>query len=309
MGAAGLAGLGLAGCGPRKPPFDRLVLATGGVGGVYAKLGAAIAAAARAQWHIPTTVLHTGAAVDNLDLVAAGKADVGFATVDAAMLASDGSPPFHRRLPVAAVAGMYDDLMQLVVRADGPIRTLAGVRGRRVSVGSPGSGTELIVNRLLRIADVPADALQLHRWGAEESARALRSGRLDGFFFSGGVPTPAVAALAGHDPGVRIVPLDSSVPQLQARYGEVYERRTLAHGVYRLPPVQTFGIHNLLFTAADRSAASVAALTRLLFDHRADLVAAHDEARQLTTRSAIETYPLALHPGAEAYYRSTKPYT
>ncbi|HEY3504418.1 MAG TPA: TAXI family TRAP transporter solute-binding subunit [Actinocatenispora sp.] len=308
-GAAGLlAAFGGAGCGPEKPPFDRLVVATGGAGGVYAALGAALAAVVRDRWHIPTRVLHTGAALDNLGLVATGRADLGFATVDAAQLAVDGTAPFRRRQPIAAVAGMYDDLMQLVVRADTPIRTLAGLRGHRVSVGSPGSGTELIVNRLLPIADVPAAAMSVHRWGADDSAEALAAGRLDAFFFSGGVPTPAVAALARRDPGIRLVPLDSCVPQLQARYGEVYERRTLAHSVYRLPPVQTFGIHNILFTAADRPAPAVASLTRLLFEHRAALVAAHDEARQLTTRSGIETYPLPLHPGAESYYRATKPY-
>jgi TRAP transporter TAXI family solute receptor len=306
-GAAGLLAA-LGGCGQEKPPFERLVLATGGTGGVYAALGAALAAVVREQWHIPTRVLHTGAAVENLGLVAAGRADLGFATVDAAQLAVDGATPFHRRQAVAAVAGMYDDLMQLVVRADRPIRTPDGLRGHRVSVGPPGSGTELIATRLLSIADVPLASLETHRWGADESARALAAGRLDAFFFSGGVPTPAVAALARRDPGIRLVALESYVPQLQARYGEVYERRTVARSVYDLPPVQTFGIHNILFTAADRPAAAVARLTSLLFDHRSRLVAAHDEARQLTTRSAIETYPLPLHPGAESYYRTTKPY-
>src|SRR6266705_1605596 len=110
-----------AGCSAATPPATRVVIATGGEGGVYHALGLAFAGVIKRRWSIPATALTTAAAIQNLRLVAAGQADVGFTTVDSAALAIKGTGPFTTPLPIVALAGLYDDYLQIVVRASGPI--------------------------------------------------------------------------------------------------------------------------------------------------------------------------------------------
>ena len=307
VAGAGLAAV--AGCGEETAPVERLVIATGSTGGVYHALGAALGAVARERWGVPVTVLTTGADVDNLNLLASGRAHVGFSTVDTAALALAGAAPFRGRLAVAALAGLYDDYMQVVVRADKPVSTVGELAGYRVSTGSAGSGTEIIAGRLLAAAGVPAGALRERRLGVDDAAEAVHLGALDGFFFSGGVPTPAVSRLARQrTPAIRLVALDGWLPALQQRYGEVYQKATVPHFAYGLPPVPTFGIHNILAVNRHLPDGVARRLTELLFAAKPRLVAAHPDARALDPRSALNTYPAALHPGAESYYRGAKPY-
>jgi TRAP transporter TAXI family solute receptor len=311
LGAVGgvVAGLAVAGCGGERAPVDRLVIATGSTGGVYHALGTALGAAARARWGVPVRVLTTGADVDNLNLLASGAAQVGFSTVDTAALALAGAAPFRARLPVAALAGLYDDYMQVVVRADTPVTALGELAGYRLSTGSPGSGTEIIAGRLLAAAGVPAGALRTERLGVDAAADAVQANRLDGFFFSGGVPTPAVSRLAEQRlPAIRLIALDGWLPPLQRRYGEVYQKATVPHSAYGLSPVSTFGIHNVLAVNRHLPDGVARGLTELLFAARPRLVAAHPDARALDPRSALDTYPAPLHPGAAAWYRADKPY-
>jgi TRAP transporter TAXI family solute receptor len=135
-------------CGERAAHPWRLVIATGGQGAVYYAYGQGLARTARE--HLPGAepkVVATAASVANLSLVADGKADVAFTLADAAALAYAGKPPFTRREPVVALARLYENYTHLVVPADSEIRRLPDLRGRVVSVGAAGSGTELIATR------------------------------------------------------------------------------------------------------------------------------------------------------------------
>lgn len=310
-GLAGLAGLGgLAGCDDQAPPLKELVLATGTSGGVYQQLGAALADEARVRWGVATSVRATGAAVDNLNLLAAHKVNLGFTTVDTAALALTGRSPFSRRLPIMALAGLYDDYMQIVVRQDSTItiNSLTDMPGRRVSIGAPQSGTEVIALRLLAIAGIPLSSLTVSRLGVNDSANALASGQIDAFFFSGGLPTPAITGLVYRSAQVRFLSLDSYLKPMQDQYGEVYQQRSIpnsAYNAYGLPAL-TFGIPNILAVSSDMSKETARRLTALLFQAKPRLVNAHQDAHQLDPRSALSTYPVKLHPGAEEYYRQVK---
>ncbi|WP_067818943.1 TAXI family TRAP transporter solute-binding subunit [Actinomadura kijaniata] len=289
------------------PPLDRLTIATGGQGGVYHTLGTAYAAAAARRWHADARVLTTAASVENLRLVADGRADVGFTTVDSAALAVRGEGAFTHPLPVVALAGLYDDYLQVVVRADGPVREMTHLRGRRVSTGSPDSGTEVVATRVLEAIELDPDrGIDRRRMSAADSAEALRKDEIDAFFFTGGLPTPAVANLTAAT-RIRILSMRHIVDGLQQQYGEVYQTRSIPANTYALgEEVITVGIANVLVVRSDMGGAKARALTALLFDAKPTLVKAHAEARRLDHRTATATYPVALHPGAARYYRDSK---
>ena len=297
------------GCTAAEPPrIDNLVIATGGRGGVYYALGEALAGAARERWSARVDVRVTAASVENLHLVAEGQADVGFTTVDSAALALTGEPPFEAPLPLVALAGLYDDYLQIVVPAAGPVHSVADLRGRRVSTGSTGSGTEIVAARILGTAGIDVDRdIVRKRFSAATSAEALRSGQIDAFFFTGGLPTPAVADLARQLP-IRLLSVPDEVVALQQRYGDFYLARSIPATIYGLDAeVATLGIPNVLVVRRTMSDEMAYQLTSLLFESKTELIAAHEEARRLDARSALATFPIELHHGSARYYRESKP--
>lgn len=290
--------------------LQRLVIATGGVGGVYYDYGQGLATAARKAYPQanPVTVLETAASVANLAMIADGQADVAFTLADSAALAVRGQAPFVGEQPIAALARLYDNYTQLVVLAEATITKLEDLRGRAVSTGAPDSGTELIASRLLGVANLHPDRdVRRHRLGLVESIEALEDGHVDAFFFSGGLPVQAIADLAHRTP-IRMIDLGATVPKMREQFGEFYSVLPVPAFVYGLgEDVVTVGVPNYLVASQRMSEADAYALTRLLFDAKADLVLAHPEARRLTRRAAIATYPVPLHPGAVRYYRDVKP--
>jgi TRAP transporter TAXI family solute receptor len=285
-----------------------LRIATGGPGGVYYVYGQGIADAVRHDLPgLTATVVPTGASVDNLRMVANGSAELAFTLADSAAAALAGETPFDSALPIAALARLYENYLHLVVPAAAPIQRLTDLAGRRVSLGATGSGTELIVNRLLTIVDLnPVKDLVPLRYGVDESASALAGGRLDAFFFSGGLPTAAITELS-RAAAIRLVGVGEVVPKLRKAYGELYSERTIPASAYHLSdPVTTVGVANYLVVLAASDEELAYRLTRLLFERRELLAAAHPEARRLDRRAAIGTYPVPLHPGAVRYYREAK---
>jgi TRAP transporter TAXI family solute receptor len=178
---------------------------------------------------------------------------------------------------------------------------------RAVSLGADGSGTELIASRLLGVAGVDVDTdLRASRLGLDESAAAFAEGRLDAFFFSGGIPTSAIQMLARAMP-IRLLDLTALVPAMRQRYGEVYTERTIPASAYWLNgPVTTIGVANYLVVANAMAEPLAYDLIRVLFANRDVLATAHPEGRRLDRVTAINTSPLPLHPGAQRYYREAK---
>lgn len=307
--AAAVAGaVGAAGCGRRYGdayPAGSLRITTGSTGGVYYAYGRGLADAVNRKLPgLETSVVVTAASVENLTLVGAGRAEVGFALADSAADAVQGTGSFPRPLPVVALARLYDNYLQLVVRADGPVHRLDQLRGRRVDTGAAGSGTEVTALRILAVAGLdPARDLTSSRLGLDEATRALSAGRIDAFFWSGGLPTAAVTRLAADTP-IRLVPLDAVVRDLRTRFGDFYVETSVPAWAYGSEAVAgTVGVPNYLVVNSALAPTVAYRLTRLLFEERSAIAAAHPEVRRLNLRSAIATYPVPLHPGAERYYR------
>ncbi|MEU7758586.1 TAXI family TRAP transporter solute-binding subunit [Micromonospora aurantiaca] len=292
---------GLIGCRDEPSEPTRIRIATGSPTAVYHAFGQSLAALLNREVPgVRAEVVVTAASAQNVRLVGAGEAELGFTQADVL-------PPREPEHPsVLAVARVYDDLLHLVTRAGGPIRTLDDLRGRRVSVGADGSGTEITASRLLAVAQLGGDRVRQEHLGLDDSVAALREGRIDAFFFSGGLPVRGVAELAQRT-SLRIVDLGDWTEPLRRAYGQVYVTRDVPRSVYRADPVSTVANPNYLIVRADLPAALVREVTRLLMDRRAELAAAHPAAGRMSPRSAIVTTPLPLHPGAAQWYRAAKP--
>jgi TRAP transporter TAXI family solute receptor len=287
-------------------------IGTGGTGGVYYPYGGALARLISEKVPcLQATAEVTGASVDNLKLMHQGKVDVALTLADALAEGVAGTGPFAESGAVAnvrTVAVLYTNYTHVVARAGAGFRKVADLRGKVVSVGSPGSGTELLADRLLIAAGLdPRKDITRHTLGVAESAGALKDGKVDAFFWSGGVPTAAVEDLAA-TPGLQIalLPQGDLLASLQSLVdGRLYRLATLPGGSYGgiAADTPTIGVSNLLVASSTLDEGLVEAIVRTMFENKAALVAAHPEAAHLELLTSGDGLPAPLHPGALKYYR------
>ena len=283
-------------------------IATGGTGGVYYPYGGGLAKVLNENLpNIRATAEVTAASVDNLKFIRDGKADIGFALADTVGDAVNGRGAFEGApAPIASLAVLYANHTHVVTLAQAGMIALADLRGKTVSTGSPGSGTEVIAFRLLRAAGLNPDTdLTRQGLGASESAAALKDGKIDAFFWSGGLPTAAVQDLA-HSQGIsiRLLPTADLVPALKADYGDHYFPLTIPAGAYRgiAAPVQVVGVYNVLVVNRSMPEQLAYDITRLMFEKQPELAAIHPEARNLSLEHAVKGSPAEYHPGALRYF-------
>ncbi|MDN5747453.1 MAG: TAXI family TRAP transporter solute-binding subunit [Pseudonocardia sp.] len=292
-------------------PFagTRLRLATGSEQGVYFSLGSALAAA----WHEelglaePPLVLSTAGSVENVALLAAGAADVAFSQIDAAVERLAGTSPSDPDVP-RALARIYDDVLHVVVPATSPLTTVSQLRGARVSVGAPDSGVSVVAGRVLDAAGLGAADLRAVQLGLVDSVAAMVAGDIDAFFWSGGLPTPAVAELAARLP-IRLLDLDHDGVLAAIRASHpVYAPGTVPAESYGglTTPVTTLLVRNFLLVRATMPDALATALVRVLFSEQEAVARAGPAALTIDPRAAIGTQPILLHPGAKRFYRDER---
>jgi TRAP transporter TAXI family solute receptor len=299
-----------AACGGGGAQARYLSIATGGTGGVYYPYGGGIAKILNERLPgVRATAEVTAASVDNLKFIRDGRADIAFTLADTLADAVNGRGAFAGTspLPVASLAVLYANYTQLVTLASSGIRRVADLRGKVVSTGAPGSGTEVIAVRLLNAAGLdPARDVRRQALGASESADALKDGKLDGFFWSGGLPSPAVQDLS-HTPGItiRLVPNAELVPALQRDFGSLYFTLEIPRAAYpRLDaPVAVVGVANVLVVNTSMPDDLAYDITRILFESQSELAAIHPEARHLSLGTAVTGSPAQYHAGAVRYYR------
>lgn len=286
---------------------DRYSIATGGTGGVYYPYGGALAgvlsdAVPDTSW----TAEETSASVDNMYLVDSGEAALAFSLSDTAYDAGQGNAPFEGPMNVISIATLYNNFTQIVVNADSGITSIEDLRGKRVSLGSPGSGTEVIALRVLEAAGInPDDDISREGLGVSESAGAMKDGQLDAFFWSGGLPTAAITDLAA-TPNLNIDLLSSadSLGYLQENYGEFYSTDVIPAGTYtgQDEDVEVIVVPNVLVASPDMDEEMAYNITKALYENKDGLVAAHPEAENLNLETAQCSTALDYHPGALRYF-------
>jgi uncharacterized protein len=293
-------------------PSGKVSFATGVPTGVYARYGSLLKE--RLDRELPDAdlrLLASQGSVQNLDLVSSGKASFTIAAADAvATYRADDEPGADR---LRACARLYDDYMQLVVPAGSGVRSAKDLKNLRVGVGQERSGVNLIAGRLLRAAGLDEKKdVRAVRAGIDRMPELLQKGKLDAFFWSGGLPTSAIERLASKT-NIQLVQLGDLVPALHTLEPETryYRAAVMPPDAYpsvqQGEPVKTVAVANLLVTTDRTDTALTEGMTRAVLNSRDWIGEKVHAAQKVDLRTAIYTAPLPLHTGARHYYRSVKP--
>ncbi len=289
----------------------QMSIATGTTGGVYYPLGGALANyLSRGIPGMSATAEVTGGSVANFQLLGAGRAGMVFGQVDAAVDGISGAGPFRgRAVPARAIAVLYTNRMQIVTTAASGIRTMADLKGKRISTGAPGSATELFAFRVIAAAglDREKDFRARERLSPAESTNAIRDGKLDAYFFVSGVPTSAITDLAA-TPGTTIQMIDHADlhQRIVAENGAVYFPEVIPAGTYpgQTAPNSQLSVANILAVHENMAPELVTRILEITWGNREDWAKVHAEARNFTL-SVQKTASAGIpwHPAAEAFWK------
>jgi len=286
-----------------------IAIATGGTGGVYYPLGGGLAnILSKSLPGLQASAEVTGGSVDNLKLIGSGQAEIAFTMVDATLDAFRGEDKFKgNKVDARALAVLYPNRMHVVTVEGRGVEKIGDLKGKRVSTGSPGSATEVMAFRVIEAAGLDKDKdMRRERLGVAESVNAVKDGKIDAFFWVGGLPTAAVTDL-GATPGLKLKLIDHAdvVGKMNQKYGNLYAADVIKAGIY---PGQDKDNHistvwNILIANAKMADQLAYDVVKTMFDKKADWVAVHREANELKLDNQSEGKSgVPFHPGAAKYF-------
>ncbi len=288
---------------------QNISIATGGTGGVYYPMGGGMASVL--SKHVPgmqATAEVTGGSVDNLKLIASGKPYVGFSMADAAQDAYRGEDKFKSgKVPLRTLLVLYPNRMHVVSVEGRGVTKLADLKGKHVSTGSPGSATEVMAFRIIEAAGLDKDKdMKRERLGVAESVNAIKDGKIDAFFWVGGLPTAGVTDLA-NTPGNKLVLVDHAevVAAMNKKYGNLYVEdvipKSTYHGMQHDNKQAT--VMNILVANENMDDKTAYNIVKTLFERRDDLIAVHKESANIRLENQkTNATPIPFHPGALKYF-------
>lgn len=286
----------------------RISIATGGMGGVYFVIGGGIASILTKYAGVEAAAEVTAASVDNCKLVAAQKSDLALIMGDTGYDAYKGAGKFEGKpLPLRTLTVLYPNLTHIVTLEGKGIKKVADLKGKRVSTGAPGSGTEILAFRVLEAAGVNHEKdIKKDRLGVSESAGALKDGKIDAFCWSGGLPTAAILDLSA-SPGAKmaIIPHDDLIPKMTEKYGPIYYKSIMPRKIYtgmdQDVPVST--VANLMICHQEMDEKLGYDIVKTMFERLKDLAAIHKEALNINLKDGGSNTAVPYHKGAAKYFK------
>jgi len=289
-------------------------IVTGGTGGVWYPLGGAIGGVIGK--YVPNTEATseaTTAAIDNMKLLGAGKAGMAFAYDYHLGWANNGKVPgIPTKHNIRLVMGFYEQPLHIVTTSATGITTVMQLKGKRVSVGAPNSGTEEQADYVLKALGFDWNRdIKKEKLGAGESVAALKDGKIDAFFWSGAVPTGSIIDMAS-TPGVKMVLVPvagEAADRIMKGNPGVFHKTVFAKGCYNgvERDIEALGITAVLQTMDTFPAERLYQILKAIFDNKAELAAVWKGATALTPAMAVgQVTPDALkylHPGAQKFFK------
>jgi TRAP transporter TAXI family solute receptor len=280
---------------------------TGGTSGVYYPLGVALAGAiGKALPSAKTSVQATKASVENLNLLQSGRGEIAFTLGDSLSDAWKGNAEAGFPTPLKklrGIAAIYPNYIQIMARADAGIKTLADLKGKKISVGAPKSGTEINARVILAAAGITyKDFAKVEYLPFGESVELMKNRQIDVTLQSAGLGVSALRDLATSMDTV-LVPIPADV--IKKTNDPAYLSGIVPANTYRgqTADVPTATVQNYLVTHEGVSNETVYGMTKALWTSLDQLVAAHSAAKAIDPKRALEGMPVPLHPGAEKYYK------
>ncbi|MDO5528716.1 MAG: TAXI family TRAP transporter solute-binding subunit [Paracoccus sp. (in: a-proteobacteria)] len=284
---------------------EELSIATGGTGGVYFPLGGGLAELINRHVEgYSASAEVTGASVENVALVARDNSDIAFALADTVYQAYHGENDFEGRPEdnIRALASVYPNVVQIVTVEGSGINSLEDLRGKRISVGAPGSGTEVSARQILEASGITYDDISAERLNFNETADALRDGDIVAGFWSVGPPTSSIMNLAATRT-ISFVPMTDEQINAALEVEPTFAAFTLAGGTYDgvSDDVSTIATPNVLIVNADMPDDLAYEIVKTLYENTEFMIGTHPAAKDMTVEFSVESTPIPFHPGALRY--------
>ncbi|HQE67412.1 MAG TPA: TAXI family TRAP transporter solute-binding subunit [Bacillota bacterium] len=294
----------LTGCAPQK---TNLILATGGTSGTYYPFGGSMAQIFNSKiQNMNVTAQATGASVENLKLIGQKEAELAIVQNDMTDYAYNGTEAFKdsKIANVRVIANLYPEVIQIVSSADSGIKTLTDIKGKKFSVGAPGSGVEANARQLLDVMGMTYNDFSANYLSFAESADSLKDNHIDGFLFVSGIPNAAIQDTATTSSLNFVSIPDDVIKKLIDKY-PFFTEFVIPAGTYKgqTADVKTVAMKATLVAGAEVSEQVIYSITKALFENQPELASAHAKGAELSLENAVNGVSVPFHPGAEKYYK------
>ncbi len=305
--AALVAGTALGGTAAAQQKFFRI--GTGGTAGTYYPVGGILANAISQPPNLVLTAVATNGSVANVNAILGGNLESGFSQADVAYWAFTGTGIWDGKPKAGdlrAIANLYPESIHLVTRKGAGIKTVADLKGKRVSLDEPGSGT-LVDARIilagwgLKDSDVKAEYLKPNQAGDK-----MKDGAMDAFFFVGGFPAGAISELASTGSGIELVPIDGpNAAKILAQYKFFAADEVPADTYKGVAGAKTLSVGAQWVTSAKVPAEVVYEVVKGMWGEKARgaLDTGHAKGKLIRKETALNGIGIPLHPGAEKFYK------
>jgi len=284
----------------------KYILATGGTAGTYYPFGGAMAKIWNSK--IPgmnVTAQATGASVENIRLMGKDEVELALVQSDNIDFAFKATGPFKEKITsMGAVAVLYPEIVHIIVRADSKAKTFKDLKGLKVSVGAPGSGTEANFRQLMEVYNLKKEDVVARYLSYAESADQFKDNHIDSFFMTTGVPNSALMDVSTSRPIKLLAIEDGMIKAVTQKYPFLAPAVIPANSYKgQTETVKTIAVMAVLVAHSKLSEDTVYKITRSLFDNQAELAMTHAKGKELQLKSATVGVSIPFHPGAAKFYR------
>ncbi len=283
---------------------DFVTIAAGGTSGPYYVIGASMSKVFSEKLGAESSVQATGASVENVNLIADGKAEMAFAMGDATRQAMDGTGPFkdNAHTDLVAMTALYPNFVQIITTEQSGIKSVADLKGKRVGVGDSGSGVELNAQMILEAHGMNYDDINEDFLSYAEAIDQMKNGQVDAAFVTSGLPNSSVMDLVtSHD--VVAVPIEGDGMKKLLELYPFFSEAAIPGGTYdQAEDVTTASIMNQMLLSPKLSDEAAYEITKAFWENIDEIHAAHNAAKQITLDTVTDGLVPPLHPGAKKYY-------
>ena len=293
--------------GAQAQQFFRI--GTGGTAGTYYPVGGMIANAVSQPGKIVATAQASNGSVANVNGIASGAMESGFSQADVATWAQKGTGIFDGKPGVPGlrlIANLYPESVHVVVRKDAGIKSVADLKGKRVALDEPGSGTLVNARAILAAYGIKESDIKPEYIKPNQAGDKMKDGALDAFFFTGGAPAGAIAELASAGAGIDVLPIDGAAADALKKSSPFFADDIIAADTYKgVAQVRTLAVGAQWVTSDKADASTVYEITKALFSEAAQkaLAAGHAKGKFITKENAVKGAGIPFHPGAEKFYK------
>lgn len=294
----------LTGCAPAKKNY---IIATGGTSGTYYPFGGAVANIWNTKIeNMNVTAQATGASAENLRLISKGDAEYAIVQNDVMDYAYNGTDMFEgQKLPnILTIGTLYPEVVQIAASKKSGIKTIADLKGKRVSIGDAGSGVEFNAKQILEGYGLTFDDIVKNNLSFKESAEGLQNNTLDACFITAGVPNSALQELAFTN-GLVLIPVDGEAAEKICKKYSFYTKTIIHGGTYKgsEEDVAALAIKATIAVNANLDEATVYAMTKALFENLDELSQAHAKGKEVSAAAAVTGISVPFHAGALKYFK------